>query len=673
MSDSNIIRIGGNYRGRFKVRRQIAIGGTSSVYLVYDPWLCRDVALKKGVPRDRYTRDALRAIFANEDYILSRLNGTFAPSRYEFLPDDLEIYMEYRPGRTLDEYLGEWTSTMGFPADDVLVRLTRLILEAVQWCHGAGVVVADLKPRNIQISRGNAEEHFSVTLLDFGSAWATGGFVRPHGADYSAGYGAPELLRGEIPSPASDLYSVGAILFALFARREPSLYLPPRDFADRRSLVLPALQDLVMRLTEDDPARRPKVEEALTALRACEDDLTDLSRSAGAHCPRCQRPIPEASARFCRHCGAALTRETKVLSGEMEASARVDPLARMVECERAGEYLNAIFWAKQALRANRLPPGRQVLALEIALRVPTEFEFASQLASLISFDALREASERRRYLVCLGQVLLTRRDPFGPHRALFEQAVKEWPEEELLWCWLYLASDPGRQEEVLRAALAHHPESGRIRFYLGRVLYHRGARTEALATWVEAVQKGEREPRFLRAIYQLAHELADQPRAEVLREIILSGQPQSPQEALELAQFAAKEGRVARAIEVIDQGLSQDPHNPDLRRCKAEVLFSQRKYELVLDLDWVKAAGDDAFLRTLKGRCFYELRRLAEAAQELAAVITKGEGTAETWFFLVRCYQRLGKAEHARQALGQALRAFPDDEGLRQLAREWSK
>ena len=185
---------------------------------------------------------------------------------------------------------------------------------------------------------------------------------------------------------------------------------------------------------------------------------------------------------------------------------------------------------------------------------------------------------------------------------------------------------------------------------------------------VEAVQKGEREPRFLRAVYQLAQELADQGRAEVLREVILSGQPQSPQEALDLARFAAKEGRAATALEAIEQGLSRDPHNPDLRRCKAEVLFGQLKYELVLDLEWVRAPGDDAFLRTLKGRCCYELGRPAEGAQEMAAVITKGEGTAETWFILVRCYQRLGKTEYARQALAQALQAFPYDERLRRLA-----
>ncbi|GIW90005.1 MAG: hypothetical protein KatS3mg109_0437 [Pirellulaceae bacterium] len=665
---SDTITIGRDYRGRYRVISKLGEGATSCVYRLYDPWLSRDVVLKKGVPSERYTKDTLRDIFANEDAVLDRLKGTVAPSRYEFLPDELELYMEYRPGRTLDTYLEQWISEKCFWSDDKLLQLMLLILEKVQVCHRAGVIIADLKPRNIQVGSGETDSALSVTLLDFGSAWMIGSSSR--GADYSAGYGAPELLRGEIPSPASDLYSVGAILFALFARREPSLYVRPRDFADRRTLVLPALQDLVLRLTDDDPGRRPKVEEALRSLRACADDLADLALAAGTQCPRCQRPVPEASARYCRHCGAALARETRVLSEETGAPGRVNPVARMIECERAGELLNAVFWAKQALRANLLSLRYQVQALEIALRVPTEFDFASQLATSISYQDLREETARRKYLVCLGQVLMKRGDPFGPYRARFEQAVQDWPQEELLWCWLYLASDsdPARQEEVLRQGLRHHPESEKIRYYLGRVLQQRGARHEALATWVEAVQKGQRELRFVRAVYELARELRDDSRSEVLREIILSCQPSTPQEALELAHFAVKEGRGARALEVIDQGLSQDPHNPDLRRCKAKVLFAQRKYELVLELDWVKAAGDDPFLRTLKGRCFYELGHFAQAAQEMVAVITKGYGTAETWFYLVRCYQRLGKANHARTALSQALRAFPDDQRLRRLA-----
>jgi serine/threonine protein kinase/uncharacterized protein HemY len=672
---SNSIPIGRDYRGRYMVRRQLAKGGTSCVYLLHDWRLKRDVALKKGVPSDRYTKDHIRAIFTNEYQILNRLNTPFTPTCYEFVHDDLELYLEYRPGQTLDEYLQKWIKENSFPAEEKLLRLTELILEAVQSCHQAGVVVADLKPRNIQIGRSETEGTFTVTLLDFGSARVIGSSGHGYGADYSVGYGAPELLLGENPTPASDLYSLGAILYALFARREPSLHLGPRDFTDRRCDVHPALQKLVVQLTEEQPARRPSLDEVRAAIRSCAQELAELAQAGDRRCPQCGRPIPDASARFCRYCGASLIRQTRVLSAKQEITSNVDPVTRMLECERAGEYLYALFWAKKALETNRLSLPHQVLALEIALRVPGEFDFATQLAETISLDDLSQGALQRKYLVCLGRVLAgqdpfrPRRELFGRHRKYFEQAVQLWPEEELLWCWLYLASDePARQEQVLRTGLVHHPDSSRILLYLGRVLHQRGARSEALAIWVEAVQRGERMLSFLQAVYQLAQELKEQKRAEIVGEILLSSQPQSPQEALCLAQFAVERGRAARALELIDQGLAQDPFHRELRRCKAQFLFQQHKYELVLELDWIKAVVDDPFLRTLKGRCLYELRRYAEAAHEMLALINMGHGTVEVWYYLVRCYQRLGKSDHAQQTLSQALRLFPNDESLKRLA-----
>ena len=665
MSDS--IRIGSDYRGRYQIGREIARGGTSSVYLAHDRWLSRDIALKKGHPGDQYTKDALTTIFANEDYILSRLQGNFAPSRFEFLPEDLELYMEYLPGHSLDKFLDQWVREGGFPADDVLLRIARNIFMAVQSCHRAGVIVADLKPRNIQIDRGTTADDLSIRLLDFGSAWASDRTSQQRDVDYSAGYGAPELLRREIPTYASDLYSLGAILFALLARQEPGLNLPPRNFGERGSLILPTLQHLVLRLTDDSPDRRPLVEESLATLRACEEELADLAKSLGLQCPQCQMSIPDMAARFCRHCGVSLTRETRVLTQELDTSGKVNPLTRMLEYEHAGEYMHSLYWAKQALKANRLPIEHHVRALGIALRVPAETDFALELASSISFDQLSEASLQRDYLVYLGHVLKARGESFEPKRELFKLGAKSWPKEELLWSWLYLASDQSQQEEVLRLGLLHHPESAKIRFYLGHVYYQRGARSEALTTWMEAFQKGEREPKFLRAVYQLALELEDNSRADVLREVILSGQPRNADEALDLVHFAAEEGRAAKALEAIELGLAKDPYNRDLRRCKAEVLLSQQKYELALDLDWVKSPGGDEHLRSLKARCLYELGRHAEAAQEMAAVIKIGKGTAEIWFDLIRCYQRLGETKHAREALNGALRVFPNDERLLRL------
>jgi predicted Zn-dependent protease len=359
----------------------------------------------------------------------------------------------------------------------------------------------------------------------------------------------------------------------------------------------------------------------------------------------------------------------------MPDTGAVDPRLRMVECARDDNHVGALFWAKRAFQVNRLPPADRVLALEMALRVPGELDFASKLASSIALKNLENEMDQRKYLVCIGQVLAgpdrfrPNQNQFVHYRELFEQAVQKWPEEELLWCWLYLASEPERQEGILQRGLTRHPESARMRLYLGRVQYQRGARNEALITWFEAVNKGERDLRFLQAVHQLAQEEGDRHRTEVLHRLILATQPQNPQEALKLAEFALHEKRVAEALQFVEQGLSQDPHHPELRRLKAKILFEQQKYELCLELDWVKEPGNDTTLRMLRGRCLYELKRYSDAAQEMADLITKGEGTAETWYYLVRCYQCLGKHDHARQALAHALRFFPNDERLQKLAR----
>lgn len=665
-----MIAVGSEYRGKYRVLREIATGGTSSVYLLRDLRLDRPVVLKKGVPGDHYKEEDLRAIFTNEDRILVRLNGRFAPTRFEFLPEALELYMAYCPGRTLDAYLQEWISTGTFPSDEHLVRLAESILEAVRSCHSAGVIIADLKPRNIQIGQGTTETSVSITLLDFGSSWIVGQSDAGRRPDYSLGYGAPELHSGEIPTQASDVYSFGAILFALFARREPSLTTSPRNFGERASSIHPPLRELILRTTQENPAARPPVEEVQRILRDCAQTLAELAQ-ARFKCPQCDKPIPDQKARFCRFCGAKLTRETLVLSHTPPVfRPDVDPVRQMVKSRQAGEYMNALFWAKKAHELGALSAEHKVDALEIALQVSKqtfhEYEFAADLALSICPDGL-SGEVKRRYLVGLGEILKARKLNFQPYRQLFEEGVKTWPNEESLWLWLALAS-PERKEEILRQGLEHRPESAKIRLHLGWVLNQKGARAEALAVWVEAIQLAEHETRFLIGVYQLARELNDHKRAEIVRQVILGKQPQDANEALLLSQFAAEEGHVAKALAYVDKGLLLDPCNDSLQHQKAKILFSEGKYELVLELDWMKAPNDVA-LRIMKGKCLYEVRRYAEAAHEMAAIISSGNGTEESWFYLVRCYQRLGQLSYARKALSEALRAFPNSEQLRRLAK----
>ena len=109
----------------------------------------------------------------------------------------------------------------GLTPEQRLERLAHVLpqlMEALSFLHGHNVVHRDLKPANVMVTREGV-----VKLLDFGVLARLGLSVAvdPDGSDLSGtpGYMAPEQIRGDPPSPANDLYALGAILFELVAGR----------------------------------------------------------------------------------------------------------------------------------------------------------------------------------------------------------------------------------------------------------------------------------------------------------------------------------------------------------------------------------------------------------------------------------------------------------------------
>ncbi len=114
------------------------------------------------------------------------------------------LVMEYVPGGGLD---GQWlmpvqTARVGAQIADALVAL-----------HASGIVHCDVKPANIGMTRrGKAK------LLDFGAAYRVGGMdtISANGPiSFTSDYAAPELAKGNVPLPASDVFSLGMTLHAL--------------------------------------------------------------------------------------------------------------------------------------------------------------------------------------------------------------------------------------------------------------------------------------------------------------------------------------------------------------------------------------------------------------------------------------------------------------------------
>ena len=176
-----------------------------------------------------------------------------------------------------------------------IIRLGAGLCSALEACHRRGIVHGDIKPRNVFVGGGNFDEQVTYKLGDFGMAQFSA-------VDNTNDFMAPEVLCGAEVSPASDLYSVGMVLYwALNERRIPFVPLPPTaveasDLAIAREQRLrgdplpeplhgsQALKNVVMRACADDPAQRyASVEEFRAALLA-------VARRAAAAQPQQQPP-----------------------------------------------------------------------------------------------------------------------------------------------------------------------------------------------------------------------------------------------------------------------------------------------------------------------------------------------------------------------------------------------
>lgn len=215
------IRLEGEKIGAYKILRKIGAGGMGTVYLAEraDGEFHKKVAVKfirKGADTDfnlsRFRRE--RQILANLEHLnIARLldGGT--------LPDGLPyLVMEYVEGRNLLEFLRERKTK---PNASLLIF--RQILAAVGYAHSKGLIHRDLKPGNILVSRDNVPK-----LLDFGIAKILDAdFIeenQPQTATFlrqlTPEYASPEQIKGEPITPASDIYSLGIILYEILTGRK---------------------------------------------------------------------------------------------------------------------------------------------------------------------------------------------------------------------------------------------------------------------------------------------------------------------------------------------------------------------------------------------------------------------------------------------------------------------
>ncbi|WP_236242680.1 serine/threonine-protein kinase [Streptomyces sp. CC228A] len=289
--------------GRFELVSRLGSGGMGTVWRARDLALDREVALKEVRPPDPAAEQAtpgltaqLRERAVREARALARLSNRHVVTIHHIVePADGAhpwIVMELVEGRSVYDRLTDGP----MPVDEV-VRLGLQVLSALRAAHAAGIQHRDVKPANVLLRPDG-----SAVLTDFGIAAMQDATTRLTSTGDLIGspeFIAPERIRGEEGNPASDLWSLGMLLYVAAEGHHPL-----RRATNLATLVavlddpLPApvrsgvLAPVLTRVLQRDPALRPDGAELERLLRAAAGQA-----EAAPAAPAPTAPLPAGQAR----------------------------------------------------------------------------------------------------------------------------------------------------------------------------------------------------------------------------------------------------------------------------------------------------------------------------------------------------------------------------------------
>ena len=262
--------------GRYQVTQKLGRGGMGVVYLAYDPFIDRLVAIKvtsTSHVQNSQKLDEFRKTFLNEARAAGKLVHPHIVSVFDAAVQDTTCYlvMEYVDGPTLKRYCSPDTL---LPLEEV-VKVIHQSAKALQYAHENGVVHRDIKPGNILIStRGEAKiSDFGIAVIGEPSDLDSSGSLTG-----SASYASPEQLRSGPVTPQTDLFSLGVVLYEMLAGKNPfeaesdvaTVYKitheAPQPLTSHRPDIIKPLESVVIRALEKDMNKRYQ-----TALEFAED------------------------------------------------------------------------------------------------------------------------------------------------------------------------------------------------------------------------------------------------------------------------------------------------------------------------------------------------------------------------------------------------------------------
>jgi serine/threonine protein kinase/Flp pilus assembly protein TadD len=266
--------------GRYRIAAPLGEGGMGRVFLADDPVLGRKVALKVLAP-DVAADPGRRSRLVHEARAASSLNHPSIVTVYDLGEDEGVVYvaMEWVDGWTLRDWARTETRT---PVE--VLRMFRQATGALAVAHAAGLVHRDLKPENLMVRRDGL-----LKVLDFGLARSTTPerfaetVTMPGTLVGTAPYMSPEQILGRPVGPASDVFSLGTMLYEILCGAHPFgagaavdtmhriLHDSPSVPSKINPAVTPDIDFVVMKALAKEPDRRYAAAKDLdTDLETCE-------------------------------------------------------------------------------------------------------------------------------------------------------------------------------------------------------------------------------------------------------------------------------------------------------------------------------------------------------------------------------------------------------------------
>ncbi|MBL7977363.1 MAG: protein kinase [Bacteroidetes Order II. Incertae sedis bacterium] len=260
--------------GRYQLLEPIGQGGMGTVYRAYDPLLDRSVALKRLSP-DLVSDPALLARFEQESRLMAQVHHPQIATVFDAgdVGGQPFLTMALVQGEPLHRFAA--SRPRAFTLQQAIVW-GKQVANALAALHEKGILHRDLKPDNLIRTPDN-----QLVLTDFGIAIRTTERQTSRVFEGTPEYASPEQFSGEEPSQASDVYSLGALLFWMLAGRPPFegdsfealqravLSYPAPDIRLWRKDIPESVSILIQRCLEKDPAKR--FETALAVEQALED------------------------------------------------------------------------------------------------------------------------------------------------------------------------------------------------------------------------------------------------------------------------------------------------------------------------------------------------------------------------------------------------------------------